>query len=481
MAFSYFQQASRRRGKARTAVNPAPPPSPAERKHRRSRGVALIIALVSITLLTVVATEFAYNSRVDLQLAANQRDEVRAYYMARSGLSLGRLLLRFQKQVDQTPIPNPASLLGALGGMLGGGGTAGAGGAGGAAAFQPQSLNIQLWKLARVDCHMLKGLVKSDGAQGEDGRPAETEPVQVDPNFQMEGEEGAEGGGAATQMAAQMQRRSFGGFEGCFLATISDEEEKLNVTRLNTGGAEAQATAARMMDMFSDKRFEFLWQQDDANKVRSTPQDTVIALKDWADDDTTQSTLNPKDPTNPFVAGFADEGSPYSRYEPRYDVKNARFDSLDELYRVHGVNDRFMAAFRDRLTVYPDINSKPNVNTDDPIMLGLAIMSAADPNRPDPRLTDPVFLNELISRIRAARMFSFFGMSVSDFVGVIEQAGIAVNPLIKGNVQQNRYLGDKSKTFTIKSVGEAGSVQKTLTAVIRLDDGLGKLVYYREE
>ncbi|NRD54347.1 general secretion pathway protein GspK [Corallococcus exiguus] len=474
MAFPYFQQASRRRGKARTALSQAAPRSPAERKHRRSRGVALIIALVSITLLTVVATEFAYNSRVDLQLAANQRDEVRAYYMARSGLSLGRLLLRFQKQVDQTPIPNPASILGALTG-------GGANGAGGANAFQPQSLNLQLWKLARVDCHMLKGLVKSDGAEDASGRPIETEPLQADSNFQMEGEDG-ENAGAATQMAAQMQRRSFGGFEGCFLATISDEEEKLNVTRLNaTGGAEMQATAARLLDMFSDKRFEFLWQQDDANHVRSTPMDTVIALKDWADDDTTQSTLNVRDTNTPFVNGFADEGSPYSRYEPRYDVKNARFDSLDELYRVHGVNDRFMAAFRDRLTVYPNVNSKPNINTDDPIMLGLAIMSAADPNHPDPRLTDPVFLNELISRIRAARMFNFFGMSVSDFLGVVEQAGIAVNPLIKGNVQGNRYLSDKSKTFTIKSVGEAGSVQKTLTAVIRLDDGLGKLVYYREE
>ena len=475
MAFPYFQQASRRRGKARTARSQAAPRSPAERRHRRSRGVALIIALVSITLLTVVATEFAYNSRVDLQLAANQRDEVRAYYMARSGLSLGRLLPRFQKQVDQTPIPNPASILGGLMGGLGGGT-----GAAGANTFQPQSLNLQLWKLARVDCHMLKGLVRSDGAEDASGRPVETEPVAVDPKFQMDGEDG-ENAGAATQMAAQMQRRSFGGFEGCFLATISDEEEKLNVMRLNTGGAEAQATAARMVDMFSDKRFEFLWQQDDANHVRATPLDTVIALKDWADDDTTQSTLNPQDPTNPFVAGFADEGSPYSRYEPRYDVKNARFDSLDELYRVHGVNDRFMAAFRDRLTVYPDINSKPNINTDDPIMLGLAIMSAADPNHPDPRLTDPVFLNELITRIRSARMFNFFGMSVADFLNVVEQAGIAVNPLIKGNVQQNRYLGDKSKTFTIKSVGEAGSVQKTLTAVIRLDDGLGKLVYYREE
>jgi general secretion pathway protein K len=467
MALPYFQQASRRRGKARAPVTPG-------KRDRRSRGVALIVAIVSIALLTVVATEFAYNTRVDLQLAANQRDEVRAYYMARSGISLGRLLLRFQKQVDQTPIPNPASMLGALGAALGGGG-----GQAGAQNFQPQSLNIQLWKLARVDCHMLKGLVKSDGAQDSDGKPVETDPVAVDSNFRMD--DGDDSEGAAAQMAAQVPRRSFGGFEGCFLATISDEEEKLNVMRLNTGGAEAQATAARMLDMFADKRFEFLWQQDDANRVRSTPLDTVIALKDWSDEDATQSTLNPKDPTNPFVSGFADEGSPYSRYEPRYDVKNARFDSLDELYRVHGVNDRFMAAFRDRLTVYPDINSKPNINTDDPIMLGLAIMSAADPNRPDPRLTDPVFLNELITRIRAARMFSFFGMSVTDFVNLVEQSGVAVNPLIKGNVQQNRYLGDKSKTFTIKSVGEAGSVQKTLTAVIRLDDGLGKLVYYREE
>ncbi|RKH41049.1 general secretion pathway protein GspK [Corallococcus sicarius] len=474
MGFSYFQQASRRRGKVPGPVPQAEGlPSKAARKDRRSRGVALIIAIVSIALLTVVASEFAYNTRVDLQLAANQRDEVRAYYMARSGMSLGRLLLRFQKQVDQTPIPNPMAMLSQLG--MGGPQP----GAGGTQAFQPQSLNIQLWKLARVDCHMLKGLVKSDGAEGAEGAPVETDPVEVDPAFRMD--DGDESAGAATQMAATMQRRSFGGFEGCFLATISDEEEKLNVMRLNTGGAEAQATAARMVDMFADKRFEFLWQQDDANRVRSTPQDTVIAMKDWADEDATQSALNPKDPTNPFQGGFADEGSAYSRYEPRYEVKNGRFDSLDELYRLHGVNDRFMAAFRDRLTVYPDINSKPNINTDDPIMLGLAIMSAADPNRPDPRLTDPVFLNELISRIRAARMFSFFGMSVADFLGVVEQAGIAVNPLIKGNVAQNRYLGDKSKTFTIKSVGEAGSVQKTLTAVIRLDDGLGKLVYYREE
>src|SRR5689334_1126652 len=120
------------------------------RGNRRQRGVALIIAVVAITILTVVATEFAYNTRVDLQLAANQRDEVQAMYMARSGVALSRLLLRFQKQVDQTPIPNIGDLARQL--------TGGAGAAGGQ---QPaSSLNIQLWKLARVDCHMLRGLVK---------------------------------------------------------------------------------------------------------------------------------------------------------------------------------------------------------------------------------------------------------------------------------------------------------------------------------
>jgi general secretion pathway protein K len=430
--------------------------APPTRRALRARGVALIIAVVSITLLTVVATEFAYNTRVDLQLAANQRDEVRAYYMARSGMGLGRLLLRFQRQVDNTPIPN---LAGMLGGLMGGGQAPGG---------QPQSLNIQLWKLARVDCHMLKGLVKSDGA--DDGRGA----APVDPKFQMDD-------GEAPALSDQPMKRSFGGFEGCFLATITDEEEKLNVHRLSGLATDALPTAARMMDLFDDKRFEFIFNRDDANRVRVTPQEVVLALRDWADEDEVQSAINLADPVNPFVPGFASEDTHYDRYDPRYEAKNALFDSVDELYRVHGVTDMFMAAFRDRLTVYPDRNRKPNINTDDPMMLYLAIMSVADQTRPDPRLQDPVFVQELITRIRSARMFSFFAMSVQDFVSVVQSAGIPINPAITANQQQNRFVGDKSQTFTIKSVGEAGSVQKTLTAVVRLDDQLGRLLYWREE
>jgi len=429
------------------------------RSQRRQRGVALIIAVVSITLLTVVATEFAYNTRVDLQLATNQRDEVQALYMARSGVALSRLLLRFQKQVDQTPIPNIGNMIS----QFTGGGTAAPGGQ------QPaSSLNIQLWKLARVDCHMLKGLVPAGGEEGTEEEGPSGPALHEDEDI-------------SAALADAPAKRSFGSFTGCFLSTISDEEEKLNLQRLNAGQGDAMPTAMRLMDLLGDKRFEFLFSRDDANKVRVSPQDVVLSIKDWTDENKTASALDLVSAAGPFVDGFSDEGSAYSRYDPRYEPKNARFDSIDELYRVHGVNDRFMAAFRDRLTVYPDQNSKPNVNTDDPLMMYMAILSAADPARPDPRLRDPVFVQELISRIRAARAFSFFGTGVADFVSAIEGAGIAVNPTIKANVAGNRFLGDKSTTFTIKSVGEAGSVQKTLTAVIRLDDGLGKLVYWREE
>jgi general secretion pathway protein K len=194
-----------------------------------------------------------------------------------------------------------------------------------------------------------------------------------------------------------------------------------------------------------------------------------------------QSQLNLSGQGEPFAKGFSDENYNYDKFTPRYKAKNGRFDSLDELYLVHGVNDKFMAAFRDRFTVFPDINSRLNVNTDDPVLMYVAILSVADPTRPDARLHDPLFIDTLIKKIRAAKMFAIFGMSVVDFVNIVESAGIVTNPAIKNNPAQNRAVGDKSSTFRITAVGEAGQVSKKITAVIRLDDGLGKLVYWREE
>lgn len=416
------------------------------------RGVAMLIAIVSIAVLTVVATEFAYNSRVDLQLAANARDELKAQYLAKSGIGVTRLLLRFQRQLNKLPIPN---LTGLLGGLTGGTGAAGASAAnplGGGG-----TMSIQLWKMAHVDCHLIRGMANGGEDLGEDKLPEAPKEEEL-----------GEGG--------------FGRFDGCFDTQITDEEEKLNLNKLDATSNSSRPVATRLLDLVSDKRFEFLFEKEDSHHVKADPRDTVVALRDWIDEDDVQSTINPALTGDPFTRGFADESSLYEKYVPRYRPKNARFDTLDELYRVYGVNDAWMAAFKDRLTVYPDINSNLNINTDDPVLLQMAILSVADPIRVDARLRDPVFIDGIIQKIRAAKLMPLLGMSVNDFISLVELAGVPINSTLKQQTSSNlRPIEDKSNTFRIRVTGEAGAVQKTLTAVVRLDDGLGKLVYWKEE
>lgn len=476
----------------RRARGPAQSPAPAGARPealKPRRGVAMLLVLVGLAVLGLVANEVQYNSVVELRLATNQRDELRAHFLAKSGIGLSRLLLRFQKQMDNIQIPNLGGMLqgilgaggaggagglGALPALLGGGANpaalgalggalGGAGGAGGA----PSSMSIQLWRMAKIDCHMLELMVPEIDEKGQVVKTAS------DKKFDFDDEN--------PELAKAQKDKRFGSFTGCFDTKITDEEERINLNKLDAPQLTAQVLLAQLVATFGDKKYEFLFEKEDSNRVKVTPNDVIISMRDWIDEDETSSTLNFSGQGDPFLKGFSDENGNYVKYDPAYRAKNARFDSLDELYLIHGVNDRFMAAFKDKLTVYPDVNSRLNINTDDPILLELAIKTVADPTRPDPRLADPVFIDTLIQKIRAARMFALFGMSAMDFVNLVAASGVAVNPTILNNVQNQRFIGDKSSTFRISVTGEAGDVTRTITAVIRLDDGLGRLVYWREE
>ncbi|MBL8912441.1 MAG: general secretion pathway protein GspK [Archangium sp.] len=440
------------------------------------RGVAMLLVLVGIAVLALVANEVRYNSVIELRLATNQRDDLRAHYLAKSGISLSRLMLRFQKQVDAIQIPNIMGMLGPLLGALGGGGAgAGANGANPLAALGGAggggTATIQLWKMARIDCHMLEQMVpeidEKGGVVKQNLGPSKGKKLDFDDEMPELGQ-------------AQAQKK-FGSFTGCFDTVISDEEERINLAKLDAPGATASVLLMQLVATLGDKKYEFLFEKEDANRVKQTPTEVITALRDWIDEDESGSTLNFSGTGDPFLKGFSDENSGYSRYSPAYRAKNARFDSLDELFMIHGINDRFMAAFKDKLTVYPDVNARLNINTDDPVLLEVAIRSVADPLRPDPRLADPIFMDTLIKKIRAARLFALFGMTAADFVNIVAAAGIPVNAAIQNNVQGNRFISDKSLTYRLRVTGSAGDVTRTITAVIRLDDGLGRLVYWREE
>jgi general secretion pathway protein K len=423
------------------------------------RGVALILVLTTIAILTAIGVDFSYSSRVSLKLAENLRDETRAEYLARSAVNVSRLLLHFQKQVDQLG----GQLGAALGGLTGGPRPPPPrpGAAPGAPA--PNNLGIRLWQVVPIESNAFSALL-SGRIEGLEGIRTDAAALPARP------------GERATVTHA------FGGFDGSFHAKIVDENSRINVQRLDDLGARAVSTLTQLRAMMADPKYDFIFDEEDANRDRVRRDDVLLAMKDWIDIDETGTAFDPSNPQRPFVNGFGDENSAYSRYEPRYKAKNGRFDSLEELYMVRGVNDRFMAAFGDRLTIWPDINTNLNINTDDPQqMLTNILIAAANPN--DPSLRDPRLLKTILQEIQLRKMFSFFGMSADDFVSILVNNRIQLRPEIdtrQGGKPSNLF-GSTSDTFRITATGRVGRIEKQVTAVVRYDDALGKMLYWKED
>ena len=61
------------------------------------KGMALILVLAAIAVLTTAATEFSYNTNINYHLAMNERDRVQAYYLAKSAYRFMLLELKFDR------------------------------------------------------------------------------------------------------------------------------------------------------------------------------------------------------------------------------------------------------------------------------------------------------------------------------------------------------------------------------------------------
>src|SRR5258708_6993356 len=188
----------------------------------QSRGVALILVLTTIAILTSIGVDFSYQSRVSLKLAENLRDETRAYYMAKSAVNLSRLLLHFQKQVHHLggqrtqgltqmlnagKPPAPAvqpPVKGATGAAVSG-----------ASAAASSSLGIRLWEILPIDSNAFSGLLQGV-VSGVDAKAPETESAP-----------------AATPSGKPQTHYAFGSFDGSFHAKIVDENSRINVQGLD--------------------------------------------------------------------------------------------------------------------------------------------------------------------------------------------------------------------------------------------------------
>jgi len=61
--------------------------------HRYRRGIALLATMLAIALMTLLVIDFTTSAALGYRSAANQADELRAYYLARSGVAAGLAVL----------------------------------------------------------------------------------------------------------------------------------------------------------------------------------------------------------------------------------------------------------------------------------------------------------------------------------------------------------------------------------------------------
>jgi general secretion pathway protein K len=485
--------------------------SPLHRRGTGQRGAALLVAITSIAILTAVSVDLAYNTRVSLQAAVNARDELRAYYLAKSAVSISRLVLNFQQQLDASG--SAAAAAGARvqaatanlaqGQQPGVAGALQAGIAQQAAALLPglSGLSIRLWDLVPIDSaatalflggglgagggapDLLRASARSAGAGAGGAAQARTSGPAA-------GRDGGTVPGAAADDDAAGERRAFGDIEGSFHATIQDEDRKINLRQFDGIGALPAVQTMRLAQLIKDQSYDFLFDREDANGIRVTRKDLFGAVKDWEDEDETSSTFT-GDPAKPFENGYGDENQIYQRLPDRYRAKNAPFDSMDELYLVSGITDTFMAAFGDRLTVYPDVGAAINVNTDDPRQLMVnALLMSDPPGVPQPALADPAFMQKLQAALTLARPLSFMSITPQQFASVLGALGVKVQQLYLQavNTDQRSAFGNRSSTFLIRASGTAGEVRKTIEAVVTFDrraealaQDTGRLLHWREE
>jgi hypothetical protein len=376
---------------------------------RRERGIALLMVLSLLALVTTVVTDFQFSSRVDIQLAYNARDELQAEYNALSALRFRALLLKQSRALQ----PLVQGLIGSL---------AGPGGAAGGGASTPISA---LMELIPVECGLMSQITRK-----------------------------VERGGGLKNSEATHE--DF--FPGECMATSQSEHSKLSVNLLSSNiNGRNQSVASFLLGMLSDPRLRKHFETDDRNGQHAeSPTVLIGALADWVDPDHAEQ------------GNLGDEDRYYQSAKPPYRAKNAPFDSVAEMQLVYGMNDDLYNLLKDRITVH---NADPLIElATAPIPMILAGLPAV--LLPGPGLEVFVtMLQPLAARLAMLKSLGpLVPMSLSLLQSAMTDVGLM--PYIDATKLQNVYT-DRSSTawYTILAQGQMGRASRKIRAVFQAMEG----------
>ncbi|MBK8012365.1 MAG: general secretion pathway protein GspK [Deltaproteobacteria bacterium] len=414
------------------------------------------MVLLITVILSAIAADLVNESHVNVQAAANARDELQAYFHARSALELELFVLRFQGLVKKQlegfiPVP-----LFELSGFL-------------------VSSDTMKGVLERERTPTDASRSGSGDGDRDDNRDDNTTNDDRTPK-------GSSSGGSERSLFATDQ--PFGDFEGSFsIEDVVDENRKINLNAVERFGIGCQDFLhAIIAAVLSDPRYDPLFEEiGDTRDPLRTRVEIISNLTDWVDGNDTINTVC-------FLTGERDsqvsEDTRYDHlpYNAHYKPKNGMFNSLAEMRLVPGINDAFMRLFAQYFTVWSD--SGVSVKTASPAMLRAIILAVAS-NPPLPG--DETKYEKFFSELALATAMPGVKMSQSLFETLL---GVAEIPYDKKRLSELVRQGavtfdDVSSVYRITAVGRVHGASSKITAVWR-DDRTGRLsadqfYYWREE
>jgi general secretion pathway protein K len=489
----------------RRSVPTRTPPGARPRRAPQSRreGFALLLALIALTLLAVLVADLHETTGTSFAAAVAERDQLRAEYMARSGVNLTRMLIAQERPLRLMVSPIYQMI------------------------FKRPAPQLPVWQFADM---VLKPFADFEGSK-EDGAGA---------GFDMTLAEGLGKTGGTFEIRACAEN-----------GKINLNDPKLKELESSRNSVASLLYGLLGGNLPSPNKFDPLFSQFDEKGRLSSRLDLVANVIDWWDPDEQRTSY---DPTLNVTQSAGGEDADYYRDQPEpYSIKNAAFDTLEELRLVRGMSDDVWATFVEpdledprarQVTIWGGNRSSINPNEADPAVLLARVCTFAEfrtqPLCADPsgterikfitlmgiaRLTplpipffskandfvnfitgQPGSLYEDANKAMSSGMGAMFGLGGGGMPGGGSQSGgnsALFTPLvIPPNNTQNPNLREElrrmfttnSRFFTIESTGKVGHAQRRIRSVVSVDPDwvapkpnagklppLGIFAYYRIE
>ncbi len=380
-------------------------------------GVALLLVISIIALMSMVVVEVMGSARVRFMLAAAQRDEAKAEALASGGVQFYRLLLIASKQLEGSGLIAMAAQYGI-------------------------PLNADtLWQLIpKINSGVMRLLLLSGGDADDAADRAKTGKALTD-------EERAQ----SIEEAKTSLKKPFLDFDGDFEAEVNDEDKRINIKDFagaNMVELMSNPNAGLLAALMSGDKQEAYLREKNIEKW-----ELIAALADWMDADD-QRLWDGGSETSTYEA-MSEEDAPYR-------PKNAPFDTVDEIRLVEGWNnDGVWARFGQHLTIYG--SGRVNVNTADRRIMEALLR----------RFVQPVPTEDSLALIwQQIQMFRSTPMTAEGGGGVWHDVGNFVaflRQVVPGTIdpQIEQLCATSSTVFRVRSTGMVGEASVTQTAVFQ--------------